>query len=193
MNNHDDIQSGHDIEQHRSSHFICAAAAEADRKVELLGNGVVNPLEKRVADLEDLNLEQRVDALFQRLRPYEDYKSLVYQQVKKLREVEHALRTRKDALETGSSAKMKDLYDLVRKLESNLEALQGEIDLMKADEDGNDKRSATLAALMPRIEELEAQHARSVSSTDALALTSWEVCKVAERCVLRLPTSSNLL
>lgn len=150
--------------QHDGAATTCAAAAEADRKVELLGNEIVNPLEKRVADLEDLNLEQRVDTLFQRLRPYEDYRKLVDKQVQKLRQTEQFLKTRQEEVDVTVKTEVERQGTVVRELEEKVRRLQNRAG---RDEDGNEgvAHPGDLAKLAARVQNLESG-ARNPSSAD---------------------------
>lgn len=165
MDRQPDLPRRNALSNQQTNHTYCAAAAEADRKVELLGGEVVNSLEKRVNDLEDLNLEQRVDTLFQRLRPYEDYKTLVEEQVAKLRETEQILKTKKNELELSVKSNVQDQEAALKDLTRKVSQLQDQIKQQKQSTKKGEDRAALLDSLNAPISGLESE--TSSSSTEA--------------------------
>lgn len=170
------VQQSTNPNHHSGDHSPCTAAAEADRKVEVLGNDVVNPLEKRVADLEDLDLEQRVDTLYQRQRPYEEYRTLAEDQVKKLRQTEEVLRTKKDELELAVKSEVQKqglaLEDVVEKLR----LLQEQVDQQNRSTDQTGEQASSVAVLQARVVDLERRS--TLQSHDANTLGLDLLCRL---------------
>ena len=149
---------------HPNAPTHCAAALEADRKVEVLGSEVVNPLERRVADLEDLDLDRRVDTLFQRLKPYEEYRELAEEAVAKLKGLQQSAAVRQAKVGL-------DVVERIGRLEKGLEEVQEALTVQESGNARSGKRPDDIAQLTARVQQLEAQALESSSSdTNALAL-----------------------
>jgi len=176
---------------------FCAAAAEADRKVELLGTGVINPLEDRVADLEGLQLERRVDTLYQRLKPYEDYRTLVEHSVLQLREVEERVRKQQTKVDTVVKVEVDRQADVIRALNSRIQQVEQAAKIRDRQTTAGalevkiTQQQSEIKALTMRLQQLEDQLGADDGQADKLAVDL--LSRLQEGDVLRSTLSAQLL
>lgn len=164
-----------------TQNIICRDAAEAIRQVHDLGHNVVNHVEARVHEMEEqdlhgrvgaleaLHLEKRIDTLYQRLRPYEDYRTLADQQVAKLRQTEQALVLKRDELELPVKVDLQRHEEELKELSRRVDEVQERVRVV-GHEMANAEKDAAADALMARVTDLESQSSSSSSDTSTLAL-----------------------